>query len=302
MLYWILILSLIVLLPLAWVALFRKGSVLHELVRIPILWWRMGRTPLPLLRQEKHLFGDHPRQYFVLYYGAESPNPPDKLLIYFHGGGWRHGSPEFFASHAGFFVRRGFAVAITSYRRPPRFAYQDIRNDLNRYLMDLRRVIQNKGWSIQKTLLGGMSAGGNLAALLFFNARALRRAGWRQQDFSGLFFLAAPLDLHQMPKSHILHSYAGRHGSNTFRRANPAQYLPANHLPPMFFIHGEKDGLVPQDCTVRFLEKLPENGCPIATCLIDGGTHLDAVEWVHADGPLRRQMEEWLGEVLGMLP
>lgn len=273
----------------------QKGTVLHEVLNLPLLWLKLLQVSSGKFTEQYYQYGKHTHQYLLILH----PPPfiaDDRLLIYFHGGAWRLGRPEYFRSYARPFLERGFTVVFPSVRRTPRFGYFSIREDLTALL----RQLSNLGLKREQVIIGGMSSGGNLAALTLFNEEELMRADWFPSDFSGAFFMGAPLDLEAMPDSEPLLSFTGPRHSEQFRQANPVSYLHnLEHSPwPLLFIHGTHDGLVPFPAAAKFVDRLrPVHQGRIDFHRIDNGTHLDAISWVYADNEIRHAIMEWIVKI-----
>jgi predicted esterase len=171
-----------------------------------------------------------------------------------------------------------------------------MRNDLNDILLSVLELQKNKGWKNQQIVLGGMSAGGNLAALLFLDHHQLAHLAVPPSVFAGLLVLGAPLNLDKMHNNLVLRAYAGTKGSEQFRLANPVEHL-QKHTPQtaVFCVHGECDGMVPYQSAATFVEIFesiqPEK---IQFVSSKNGTHLDAASWGHADPNLKREILSWV--------
>ncbi len=274
-----------------------RGTVLHEIINLPVLWWRLSRLPAGQFAEHRLRYGRHPRQY-MLVLRPQNPAVASRVLLFFHGGAWRLGRPEYFRAYARPFLDRGFTVVMPSVRRTPRYSYPAIREDLSSLLKRLDESGLKNG--NDQIVIGGMSSGANLAALTLFNREELHRAGWSASDFAGALFLGAPLDLDAMPDSEPLFTFSGPRHSPQFRHANPASYLeePPQRPWPVLCIHGSHDGLVPQKASARFIEQLQEkHQGAVEYHVLDRGTHLDAVSWVYQDNTIRQTILNWIEQV-----
>ncbi len=269
----------------------RPGHALHELLHIPDHWYRCRQVLPSGFSMRKLPYGDHPRQYFLLSVPPEGIGQQKLMVIFFHGGAWRFGQPEHFQAYAAFFAQRGYAVALPSYRRIPGARMKEMREDLRQLLPVVHKAIEETGMDIGGLLVGGMSSGGHLAAHLALDATLQHKA---LPVRAGLFF-AAPLDLEALPRSILRDALAGKPGSAFFQQANPIHLLDRPAPPAMLLVHGSSDGLVPQACSSRFLARARAVGTEdIQWIDLEGGTHLDAMSWVHRPNRLRRQVLDWL--------
>lgn len=278
------------------VSLIPKGNPFHEIINLPSYWLELSRIDISGMQESKISYGDHHRQYFLYI-----PPPPeaeinDKIVVYFHGGGWKFGKPELFKPSIKTFHDAGYPVILPSVRRTPYYNYYDMREDLNLLTLKIRELQRQYQWEDKRLLLSGMSAGGNLAALLCFDHHQLSELDLSPSFFAGLFVLGAPLDLEHMQDSLLLRAFAGTRESEQFRLANPMEhwrrYQPAT---PVFCVHGQCDGLVAYQSALAFVRTF-ENLQPekIQFVSSESGTHLDAAAWGHNDIELKREILAWL--------
>lgn len=272
--------------------LFPAGSLLHELWRLPLFWWNMFTLPGSGNGQCIR-YGEHSRQYFLFHPPLGGPTQARLIVIYFHGGGWRFGRPGQFRAHARLLGNLGYAVILPSCRRAPRYGYRHVRQDLGQLLETAHRLVQSHGLAHCPAVIGGMSAGGNLAALAALQPPAGIPDSWLR----GLFALGAPLDLEQMPDSAILRGFAGRRSESSFREASPINYITAQTAIPTLIIHGERDGMAPFQSVACFAEKMKaHNRAKTSFLPLPGSTHLDVASWVFRKGPARDALLNWLKE------
>jgi acetyl esterase/lipase len=85
---------------------------------------------------------------------------PDKVLLYFHGGGYALGSTDTHRSMVGRIAKKsGIRCLLASYRRIPESAYPAALNDG----VAAYEWLLNEGYAAENILIGGDSAGGGLA-------------------------------------------------------------------------------------------------------------------------------------------
>lgn len=290
--------TIIIALPLA-LSLFPRGNVLHELLNLPSFWLRLIRVSTQGMQAQKMDYGPHHRQYLLYVPPSDHTKRADKIIVYFHGGGWKFGKPEYFKASIKSFHDAGYPVILPSLRRTPFYDYFDMREDLNHILVKVLKLQKEKGLEEQQIVLGGMSAGGNLAALLCLDHSQLDKLAVSPSVFAGLLVLGAPLNLNKMQDNLVLRAYAGIKGSEQFRLANPVEYL-RKHIPqtPVFCVHGACDGMVPYQSAATFVEVFesiqPEK---IQFVSSEEGTHLDAASWGHANTDLKREILSWLNNL-----
>lgn len=276
---------------------FKKGTPLHEIFHLPEYWLHVLPVDTKQMQQQKIAYGHHRRQYFWLLQPLKHQQQTNKVIIWFHGGGWRHGRAEMFKANGQVLVNEGHTVILCSYRLAPRFNYFDMREDLNLLLPTVLQHIdyqQDK----HKIIVGGMSAGATLAALLLYDRTTLTRLRLQQNIFSGGLFFGAPLELNGMPNNFILRAYAGRKDSNQFTLANPINYLTEKEEIPLLIVQGTKDGLVNHHQVQSFLHQLQKvQTSNIEILWLQDGTHLDTVRWTYRKDKVRATLIKWLEDI-----
>ncbi|GAB4495924.1 MAG: hypothetical protein OHK0019_26410 [Saprospiraceae bacterium] len=265
-----------------------------QLAEIPFQLAHHIRASKPLTRPEKHLFGSKWRQYLLYLPLPQGVAEKNSVVVLYHGGGWRVGWPGLSPTLAEFFLREGFPVVMPAYRLAPFASHRQMREDLNLALDYTLNLLKKKGLENKKLLVGGISAGGTLAAHLVFDRKTLSSLGANQDLFSGFISFAGPLDLDVMPDFRAVRNYAGgKPGSEAFRVANPVHHLEGDENIPTLFIHGTADAIVPFACSESFFEKY----AGAKTLLpLPGKTHLDVMRFATDDVATAEMLRHWLRE------
>jgi len=296
--WWLLLFFGIALIYLVLLRIVPKGNALHEILHLLPWWYRILKIPVDNQLETKHLFGRHWRQYFLFFQPKNKKSTKGNVIVYFHGGGWQFGSPERLRANAQVLVNEGYCVFMPSYRRLPFYDYFDIREDISTALSKILEVMKKNGLAEKKIILGGMSAGGNLAALLFYDHQNLEAAGFSPNLFSGIFLLGAPLDLERMRPSPSLYFYAGNRKRKQFQLANPISYLRQADYPPALIIQGTTDGFVEYEVAVSFFEKLEKiNPGNSSFFELEKRSHLEVAAWVFENNETRKTLFNWLEAV-----
>lgn len=278
--------------------LFPRNSLLQETKGALDFWYHLIKRPQLNMREERHAYGTCWRQYFLLFTPKENKSISDKIILYFHGGGWALGKPEWFRTHAQQLVNQGYTVIMPSHRRIPKFSYVDMREDLNLLVQQLKKTLAVHQLENKKIIVGGVSSGGTLAGHLFYDRKALKDPRWASNRFAALFTLAAPLALQQMKSTPVIKAYVGGKKEEHWRAASPITYLSATETRPMLCIHGEKDGIVNYRSSVVFVEKLKQHQTDnITFYTIKNGTHLDASRWGYQKDEVYSCLFNWLREI-----
>ncbi|NJB86012.1 acetyl esterase/lipase [Lewinella marina] len=256
--------------------------MLHQFYRalndgrgLPEYWRRSAASRRAMDCQiSRHAYGSHRRQYLLL---LEPPGtqPADPLpwAFYFHGGGWTFGTPESFSPAARPWLAAGYRVVLPSYRRPPRHWLSDIAADCRDALAFTADLARRSGRPLSTPQVGGISAGGHLAALLALHPDWWTQAGWSTGPEKALL-CAAPLDLGLLRPAMLFRRY------NTL---SPLGNLTAAARTRWLLLHGTHDGLVAYRHSERFEAALTAAGAEARLFTLEKGGHLDAGRWTYDD-------------------
>ena len=128
--------------------------------------------------------------------GTSSRHRPAGALpvyVYFHGGGWTSGDKASLTKYCASQAEGGMVVVNVNYRKAPRFQMAHVLADANAALAWVRQNIAGYGGDPSRIVLGGDSAGGQIAALLTaasFHPELARHHGLTPavpaSDFKGL--------------------------------------------------------------------------------------------------------------------
>lgn len=279
-----------------------KGNTLHEVISLGQYWYRIYKNPHPVTAREMMFsYGPNRKQYFLFYL----PNPStesregkarkNKVIVYFHGGGWMLGSPESFRKNAYMLAEEGYPVILPSYRKIPRFNSDQIRQDAFLVVQKSLEILRKHQLEDAELVMAGMSAGANLAAFPFLDSKTREDFDIPKSRLAGLLALGAPLDLSRMNKSLALQLYAGKPDSKQFQKANPISFVDEPAPGPVLCIHGTKDGLVKYD-NARYFARLfrQHQEHPLDFVTIEGDTHLDIASWTLYQVHVRQKIFDWL--------
>lgn len=271
-------------------------EAIRDMLQLFPFWRRMWRVKLHV-KAEKYAFGKHGRQYIL--YCPPTPIEGERerrhLIVYFHGGGWQFGSPDAFLPAAQVLTDWGFPVVMASHRRLPWYGYRSMREDVSAIIEKTWEIMREKNLTDRDIILGGMSSGGNLAALLYFDEDTLTPLHVPNEKLKAAFLQAAPLDLSKMKPSPVIYNFAGHPRRDTFRAASPISYLKKSDTRPVYLVHGDRDGVVQYECTLAFYEKMHEIGYPnVRFETVPGGCHSASSDWAAEDNDVRRKLHDWL--------
>ncbi|MEO7319657.1 MAG: alpha/beta hydrolase [Chthoniobacteraceae bacterium] len=117
----------------------------------------------------------HERQVLDIYSPPNAKNLP--VVFWIHGGGWQAGDKSDVKLKPQWFLDRGFVVVSTNYRLLPDVDMGTLIRDVAKSFAWVQQHIAEHGGDPRRVLVGGHSAGAQLAAILCTDDRYLRAEG-----------------------------------------------------------------------------------------------------------------------------
>lgn len=211
-----------------------------------------------------------------------APENPRAVIVYYHGGGWVIGSSEESDTLARKTVERtGAAVVLVDYRLAPEHRYPTAVEDSWAALLWAVRHFEERGVALP-LIVGGDSAGGNLAAIMTQRAKAENGPAIALQI---LVYPVTDADLdnasYSDPANQLMLSrdsmvwfwdhYVPDHASRQEPGASPLQASDLSGLPPAVVLTAEHDVL--RDEGEAYAEKLRAAGVPVQSRRFEGQMH-----------------------------
>ncbi|MBS0207985.1 MAG: alpha/beta hydrolase [Planctomycetes bacterium] len=117
------------------------------------------------------------RQVLDIYAPDDVGQKKLPVVFWIHGGGWQQGDKSDVALKPAFFVERGFVFVSTNYRLYPHVEMGELIRDVARSLGWVHKHIAEHGGDPSRILVGGHSAGAQLAAIIATDDRYLKAEG-----------------------------------------------------------------------------------------------------------------------------
>jgi acetyl esterase/lipase len=115
-----------------------------------------------------------------------SPTAKDAPVVFWiHGGGWQGGDKSDVSEKPRFFVEKGFVFVSVNYRLLPKVEMIDVFHDVAKSFRWVHDHIREYGGDSRRVLVGGHSAGAQLAALICTDDRYLKAEGIAFTDLIG---------------------------------------------------------------------------------------------------------------------
>ncbi len=236
-----------------------KGSKYQEVVHLPrhlsILDYGEFEDGI---NKQKIAYGKHPKQYYNYYPALEGGKKKNTIIVYLHGGGWCLGSPNQHRYLAHFLQQEGYTLVFPAYRLAPEFDYKDLQEDVNNALLHTLDFVKKQGIDHPQIILGGTSAGGNLACLLAYDENRWANLGLDRSILKGAFSIVGAINTAEMEQTFTLLDYTGPADGKSYTLANPVTWISPQDTFPFLCLHGKKDGLVSYAAVEKFCTKLEQ--------------------------------------------
>jgi acetyl esterase/lipase len=205
---------------------------------------------------------------------TSSPSP---LILSVHGGSWNGGDNKDFIPMDQFLAGRGFAVADILYRLAPGSPFPAASVDTVAAIRFLRQRAQELQIDIDRIVLLGRSAGGQIALQVAYTAN--------DPAIRGVISFYAPADLYWgwdhpanpwvIDIKSVLTDYLGGGPSDfpaNYAAASPVQ-LATSKSPPTLLFYGGRDELVSSYHGEALSRRLTELGVPNLNVTLPWATH-----------------------------
>jgi acetyl esterase/lipase len=186
-------------------------------------------------RETDLAYGTLPRHRADVYTPAATVAPARRVVVFFHGGGWRSGSKDDYRFLAAGLAGAGFVVVVPNYRLYPQARFAESMSDAAAAVAWAQSNAARWGATPDGVIAMGHSAGAQLAAMLATDRRWLARANARPlAAFAGF---AGPYDFLPLTDPELM-EYFGPPAR--YPESQPVNYVLAT-TPPAFLVHGDAD-------------------------------------------------------------
>ena len=200
---------------------------------------------------------------------GHQPSDSRPAAVFFHGGGWRGGTPNHMYPQCRYLALRGMVAISVQYRTINEFGTtpKECVKDGKSAMRWVRSHAAELGIDPSRIVAGGGSAGGHIAAATAL-VEAFDEAG---EDAS----------VSCRPEALVLFNPVFDNGPQGFRNSLVREYWkaisPIDHIdantPPTFVILGTKDKHIPVETAKRFERLMDENGRRCDLHLYEGREH-----------------------------
>jgi acetyl esterase/lipase len=138
-------------------------------------------------------YGDHPRQRLDVYMPLEKRDAAP-VFVFFYGGAWTSGTRTFYRFVGEAFAARGIVTVVPDYRLHPEVKFPEFIDDSARAVRWAMDNAARHGGDPSRVVIGGHSAGAYNAAMVAFDPRYAKAAGFDSRRLAGFIGLAGPYD------------------------------------------------------------------------------------------------------------
>lgn len=138
-------------------------------------------------------YGSHPRQVLDVYMPLDMRGPAP-VFVFFYGGVWTSGTRSFYRFVGEAFAARGIVTVVPDYRLHPEVKFPDFLDDSARAVRWALDNAAKHGGDPSRVFIGGHSAGAYNAAMVAFDPRYAKAAGFDSRRIAGFIGMAGPYD------------------------------------------------------------------------------------------------------------
>ena len=201
----------------------------------------------------------------------------EEPVFWFHGGAFLVGTPESMIDAARVWCHEGFRFVSVGFRLVPHDRFPAQVDDAYHGVLATQAWLRDRGLPYERIIVGGSSAGGQLACLLGYSEDLAKRYGFDRSAVSAVVSCAAIVDADDLELAPIHPLSLWRSfvdlpcrdaGDKTAIHETLLPYSPialveetdGAALPPFFAIQGSSDTLSPYAHQQAFVEALKEHG------------------------------------------
>lgn len=219
-------------------------------------------------------FGDQPWQKLDVY-PAKNTSP---VVVFIHGGSWRHGRKDQYRFAADAFSRLGYTVVVPDYIKHPaeqaRFPAHVI--DGAKAIAWVKRNIEKHNGDADNIFIAGHSAGAHTVAMLATDGQYLAAVGLSENDIRGLAGIAGPYSF--IPDWYVTEAVFGP--PENYPLMDALNYVDGKE-PASLLLHAVTDQQVGQYNQEKLAKAMTEQNVDVETVLYQDLSHIDMVTHLH---------------------
>jgi len=285
------------------------GGARSILSRVPVWVWRglmarlgpservrLNADPITTVDYDSDIdfVGDGIREHRLDVISPKVSDGPAPVYVYFHGGGWTSGDKSALTKYCASQAIAGMVVVNVNYRMATSFRMSHMLEDADAALAWVTANISRYGGDPARVVLGGDSAGGQIAALYssvvvdhrlsghYSLVPSLERSSLRglvqhcsAVDFSVIFERGFILSLGFI-RMLLPHGGRGSALKSAARYLSPIEWVEAGH-PPVFVTTSERDYFY--RANLNYVARLRKHGVPVDALIYERSSRNTEHTW-----------------------
>ncbi|MCH2190196.1 MAG: alpha/beta hydrolase [Gammaproteobacteria bacterium] len=221
-------------------------------------------------------YGDKEWQKLDVYPSQNPDAAP--VVIFIHGGSWRHGRKDQYRFAADAFIRKGYTVVLPDYVKHPdeQAKFPSFATDAALAVKWVKDNIQTFNGDPEKLFLAGHSAGAHTVAILTTDSQYLQQVGLSEADISGVAGIAGPYSF--IPDWEVTKAVFGPPAR--YPLMDVFNYVDGNE-PPTILLHSSSDQQVGQYNSDGYYDRLVANNVKAEKVIYQQPSHIDMVTMLH---------------------
>ncbi|MEM8785256.1 MAG: alpha/beta hydrolase [Pseudomonadota bacterium] len=229
-------------------------------------------------------YGAHARQTLEIH-RPPAGERPHHVFVFYHGGGWRSGSPRLYRFLGRALAKAGILTVMPGYRLFPEARFPAFIEDSALALAWVTDHIAAYGGQSDRLVIGGHSAGAHIAAHLAVDPAWLAPYERTPAAVAGLLGMSGPYALNLAKYGRIGEAFKSAERPEAVRPDK--RVLETGIAPPTLLLHGARDPVVGMFNAIKFEAVLGSLGVPVACRLYGGAGHMLPVLACHGSVPTR---------------
>lgn len=196
---------------------------------------------------------------------------PRPVLVFFHGGSWRSGSPADYHFIGRTFARAGYIVVLAGYRLTPDGAYPHMLQDGAKAVAWTRDNAARYGGDPDRVILIGHSAGAHTAVMLTLERQWLGREGLPEGFVKAAVGLSGPYDFYPFTTDAARAAF----GHEPDPTVTQPIHFARGDAAPLLLLTGDADTTVKPRNAKALAAAIAAQGGTVRTVIVPGANHID---------------------------
>jgi acetyl esterase/lipase len=223
-------------------------------------------------RHSNIAYGPNPQQRLDVYV-PEIRAEPRPVVVFWHGGRWRHGDKADYRFVGAVLAESGYVTVVANYRHYPEVKMPGFMQDAARAALWAAAHADEYGGTRERLYLMGHSAGAHLAALVTLDPRYFAAAGQTAPHIAGVIGLSGPYDFLPLLEADVQDMFGP---PPLYPESQPINFVRPD-APPMLLVHGLNDETVRPKNSLNFAAALSALGVPVTLKLYPKLAHVETV-------------------------